>query len=364
MQKEYEKLRYWLGLVRCGNLSLNERHGLLGRFPDLAEFFELTDKAREGLGLPSLEVNWRGVEADLSWVNAAKDHHIICFDEDRYPLQLKEIASAPLVLFVKGSVGVLLKPQLAMVGSRNPSPLGMENAYEFAKNLARAGWVITSGLALGIDAACHRGALAVKGKTIAVTATGPEKIYPVKNRDLAEEILEKEGAIITEFPTGTAPRPEFFPQRNRIISGLSQGVLVVEATLRSGSLITAKYGNEQGREVFAIPGSIHNPLSRGCHALIKQGAKLVEETEDILEELGWFAKMDSPPTRRMTRNSNTTLDETHQKLLECIGSEPVILDRLVERSNLDRQRLPPLLINLEIWGYIEKMTEGYVRVKL
>jgi len=214
--------------------------------------------------------------------------HILTLHDPAYPALLKEIADPPPLLFVRGDPAVLSRPQLGIVGSRNPTPGGRSLAEDFARSLSRCGLVVTSGMALGIDAAGHRGALRGGGTTLAVAGTGPDRIYPARHRDLARAIVEQ-GAIISEFAPGTPALPSNFPRRNRIISGLSLGVLVVEAACRSGSLITARLAAEQGREVFALPGSIHNPLARGCHHLIRQGAKLVEDIEDIVEELGPLA---------------------------------------------------------------------------
>lgn len=224
-----------------------------------------------------------GVEQDLAWV-AQSGHHILRLDEPIYPQQLRHISNPPPVLFVSGDPKVLSDPQIAIVGSRRPTPGGRENAHLFAGQLSRAGLIVTSGLAIGIDGAGHEGALNAGGLTIAVAATGLDRVYPRQHHELAQRIA-LHGAIVSEFPTGVAPKPEHFPRRNRLISGLSLGVLIVEAARCSGSLITAGFAAEQGREVFAIPGSIHNPVARGCHHLIREGAKLVESAEDVLEEI-------------------------------------------------------------------------------
>jgi DNA processing protein len=250
---------------------------------------------------------------------------------------------------------LLREPQLAIVGTRNPTPGGRETASGFAEYLARAGLVITSGLALGVDGAAHEGALRAEGATVAVMATGADQIYPGRHRGLAERIL-KAGAVITEMPLGTQPLPALFPQRNRIISGLSLGTLVVEAALRSGSLITARLAMEQAREVFAIPGSIHNPLARGCHRLIRQGAKLVESVQDILEELApqlmaVLQDTGSQPERE-TGDIPEELDSDYQKLLEAMSFDPVSIDLLVERSSLTAQEIASMLLILELNGHI------------
>jgi DNA processing protein len=232
-------------------------------------------------------------------------------NDGRYPPLLREIPQAPPVLFVHGDPDCLRVPQLAMVGTRNPTPSGRETARQFAAHLAGAGMIITSGLALGIDAAAHQGALAGGGRTIAVMGTSLDRVYPAKHRDLARAIAER-GALVSELPTGTPALAENFPRRNRLISGLALGVLVVEAALQSGSLITARLALDQGREVFAIPGSIHNPLAKGCHALIRQGAKLVETANDIVEELGALAAVNGERRR-------TTQCDCHTQCNGAVG---------------------------------------------
>jgi DNA processing protein len=248
-----------------------------------------------------------------------------------------------------------------MVGSRNPSITGRETAHDFARTLAAAGMVITSGLAQGIDTACHQGTLDGGGQTIAVAGTGLDRVYPASNRELAHAIIEAGGALISEFPPGTLPHAGNFPRRNRIISGLSLGTLVVEAALRSGSLITARLAAEQGREVFAIPGSIHNPLARGCHQLIRQGAKLVESAADVLEELApqLYAALAEMPEESAPASSE--LDEEYQALLACIGHETTPVDRLVERSGLTAEAVSSMLLILELQGFVESAAGGYAR---
>jgi len=362
MDKNYEKLRYWLGLLRVPEIGPSTFHKLLEQFPNLEEFFKLSSVQGQALGFHGqLEIDQKGVDKDLAWLDSKENHHIICIDEPEYPFQLKQIVSAPPVLFIKGDVQLISKRQIAIVGSRNPTPFGIENAHYFARELAKAGWVITSGLALGIDAAAHRGVLSAKNKTIAVMATGLDRVYPASHVALLEEILEYTGAIVSEFPINTPPLAQYFPRRNRIISGLAKGVLVIEATINSGSLITAHLANEQGREVYAVPGSIHNPLAKGCHQLIKQGAKLVEKIHDIIEEL---PSEISPFDARESAVKQTRLAESHQKLLECVDASPVVLDLLMERSALNMTQILPLLLDLELRGYIEKTSEGYLRVKL
>lgn len=305
-------------------------------------------------------------EADQPAVRAwleAPGNHLVALDDPRYPDLLRQIPDPPPVLYVHGDPELLGNLQLAIVGSRNPSRGGLENARAFASHLAGAGLTITSGLALGIDAEAHRGALAAGGTTIAVTGTGLDRVYPARHHDLAHAIAEH-GALVSEFPPGTPPRPAHFPQRNRIISGLALGTLVVEAARRSGSLVTARHALEQGREVFAIPGSIHNPLARGCHALIRQGAKLVETAEDILEELGALAGAAVPEhATRTSPEPPASLDPEYQRLLDALGHDPVSIDDLVRRSGLTAESVSSMLLILELQGYVAPEAGGrYARI--
>lgn len=299
------------------------------------------------------------IDLDLSWLEQ-KNNCIITFNDTNYPPQLKEIADPPPVLFVRGNADLLSLPQIAIVGSRNPSTLGEETAFNFAKTLSHYGFVITSGLALGIDAAGHRGALNAKGYTIAVAGTGLDRIYPARHKELATDIVNS-GVMISEFPTGTTAKANHFPRRNRIISGLCLGLLVVEAAKESGSLITARMALEQNREVFAIPGSIHNPLARGCNALIREGAKLVETTQDILEELNQYYQQDEkllPPTMQ------STLDLEQQTLLNRIMFSPTSIDTLVENTGESVEIISSMLLILELQGYLEATPGGcYMRIK-
>jgi DNA processing protein len=261
---------------------------------------------------------------------------------------------------VRGNIALLTLPQIAIVGSRNPSTSGKQTAFEFAKSLSHCGFVITSGLALGIDAASHEGALSVGGFTIAVAGTGLDRVYPARHKDLATEIVNK-GAMVSEFPPGTTAKANHFPRRNRIISGLSQGLLVVEAAKQSGSLITARMALEQNREVFAIPGSIHNPLARGCNALIREGAKLVETTQDILEELNQYNQQD---TELSVTPMQSILDLAQQTLLNRVLFSPTSIDDLVAESGEPVETLSSMLLILELQGYLEATAGGcYVRIK-
>lgn len=299
---------------------------------------------------------------DLEWL-AQDGHHLLAWTDSDYPPLLREIPDPPVALYVVGEPAWLTRPQIAVVGARNPTPSGRDNARAFAQALSRAGLTITSGLALGIDAAAHLGALACGGSTVAVCGTGLDRVYPAAHRHLAHTIAER-GALVSEFPLGTPPRAQNFPVRNRLISGLSLGVLVVEAAAQSGSLITARCALEQGREVFAIPGSIHSPLARGCHALIRQGAKLVETVEDVLEELGAIARhvVHSAPASPAAPAPPPGLAPELQGLLEHMGYDPVGVDVLVARSGLTADAVSSMLLQLELLGCVAACPGGrYVR---
>ena len=330
-----------------------------------SQLFAESTSALSALGLKSDIIHtiknpdWAMIDYDLSWLEQ-NNNGVITFNETNYPSQLKEIADPPPVLFVRGNPDLLSLPQIAIVGSRNPSSLGAETAFNFAKTLSHHGFVITSGLALGIDAASHRGALTAKGYTVAVAGTGLDRVYPARHKELATEIVNT-GVMISEFPPGTPAKANHFPRRNRIISGLCQGLLVVEAAKQSGSLISARLALEQNREVFAIPGSIHNPLARGCNALIREGAKLVETTQDILEELNQYYQQDEKlPIVTM----QSTLDLEQQTLLNRIMFSPTSIDNLVENTGESVEVISSMLLILELQGYLEATAGGcYMRVK-
>jgi len=307
-----------------------------------------------------LQVPGPGVDADLAWAETA-GNHLVCYPDAAYPPLLRQISDPPLLLYVRGNPEVLLAPQIAIVGSRNCTPGGAQNARDFAMQCGAAGLAVTSGLAHGIDAAAHRGAIEIGAATIAVLGTGVNRVYPSRNRKLADEILQQ-GAMISEFALDSVARPANFPQRNRIISGLAIATLVVEAAERSGSLITARLAAEQGREVMAVPGSIHNPQARGCHRLIRDGAALVEDAQDIAAELGGlleFARRQAAPADARC----AALDTAHRQLLERIGYDPVHCDLLVERSGLTMDKLSSMLVTLELNDLIQSAPGGcYVRI--
>ncbi|MBS1174063.1 MAG: dprA [Burkholderiaceae bacterium] len=314
------------------------------------------------------------LERTRAWGEQA-GNHIISLSCPTYPQHLLSTADPPVLLYVKGRIDLLNAPRtLAMVGSRNATAQGIKNTEWFAEELAQGGCQIVSGLALGIDAAAHRGALNayhkspnVAGSTIAVIGTGCDIIYPARNRELTYAIAEQ-GVIISEFPLGAKAQPSHFPRRNRIISGLSQGVLVVEAALQSGSLITARQALEQNREVFAIPGSIHSPLSKGCHALIKQGAKLVECAQDILDELQPTYPLYATDTHKLSESDTQStgalaLSNSAQHILDALGHDPCDVDTLASRVQMDVGKLLAELMELELSGMVEKRA-GQIYVRL
>jgi DNA processing protein len=285
------------------------------------------------------------------WIDDPQ-HHVIAWDDDDYPRALLDIGHAPPVLFYIGTRALLNRPAFAIVGSRHATPQGRTNAREFASALASASLTIVSGLALGIDAAAHEGALGTEASTLAVIGTGPDRVYPARNRELAQRIAAT-GGIVSEFLPGTPPRKENFPRRNRLISGLARGVLVVEATLSSGSLITARWAGEQGREVFAIPGSIHSPFAKGCHKLIREGAKLVETAQDVLDELGLGTVAVS------TRAAKRDISGSESRLFTMMGHDPVTIDALVERTGAAAEAITAALVRLELDALVCALPGGY-----
>lgn len=305
---------------------------------------------------------WNNKENALTWAAQSEQHHLLAPKDPQYPALLQEITDPPPMLYVYGNLDVLNQHQIAIVGSRRPTPAGLEIAQELATALSERGWVITSGLARGIDGAAHRGALKANKPTIAVMGTGPDVIYPHQHCQLAHAIVQGGGALLTEFPIGMQPLPHHFPRRNRIISGLSRGTLVVEATIQSGSLITARLANEQGKEVFAVPGPIYNPQSRGCHALIQAGAKLVETVDDILEELNLFEKapLTMPnQTEPAEISDSIRLASKDEKLLQCISLETVEANTLLERSDMPLTEMLAGLALLQTRGYATQDMKGY-----
>jgi DNA processing protein len=324
--------------------------------PGLAALDVPDQPALAQLGLSTRTLAWLAgpdearIDADLRWLESAGVALLPALDP-RYPALLLESPDAPAVLFVRGDAAILSEPQLAMVGSRNPTAGGRATAREFAAFFARAGLTVTSGLALGIDTACHEGALEADGPTVAVLGCGLDQIYPAENHALAQRIAAT-GALVSEFPPGAEPRPAHFPQRNRIIAGLSHGTLVVEAARQSGSLITARLAGVAGREVFAIPGSIHNPCVRGCHELIRQGAKLVERAEDVLCELKISLSAQLVATGPNAPAAGPTLDKEYKILLDALAFEPVSVDSLIERTGMNSESIASMLLILELDGHV------------
>lgn len=310
-------------------------------------------------GAAALEAGDERLQADIerarAWLAESADRHWLTLGDPRYPDALLQTADPPLLLYLQGRVELLRTRCLAIVGSRNPTAQGADNARGFAEHLARGGYTIVSGMALGIDAAAHRGALAAGNGTIAVVGTGLDRVYPRGNRDLAHRIAES-GLLVSEFPFGTPPLQPNFPQRNRIIAGLSLGTLVVEAALQSGSLITAAQAADANREVFAIPGSIHSPQSRGCHALIKQGAKLVETAQDVVDELGDLFSA-APPTASAPALA-PALSASTDPVLEAMGYESIGLDALLARTGLATGALSARLLELELAGQVARLPGG------
>lgn len=370
-----EELKAWLRLVRAPGIGPAACALLLEKFGSPLPAVQASRATLKGAGLSPAQaealqnVSAADLETDLDWLAGDSPRGLIPINDARYPAQLREIAHAPAVLFYLGDAELLSLPQLAIVGARSATPQGLENAKAFAGELARRGLSITSGLALGIDGAAHRGALEVDGLTLAVCATGLDRVYPARHQALAREIA-KHGVLISEFPTGVEPLAENFPRRNRIIAGLALGTLVVEAALESGSLITARYAMEQGREVFALPGSIHNPLARGCHALIRQGAKLTETADDILQELAaplaaarQALRALGPEDNAAARGTEPRPSEAEQRLLQALGDSPASLDDLVSRSGLPVPELSALLLQLELHGWVGSASGGrYMRL--
>lgn len=364
------RLAYWLRISKIPGIGPRRFQKLMAVSENPQEILEFCLHSKELLENEAARnylknSNWDDVEADIRWAELP-GHTILTLEDAKYPRQLQEIDSPPPILYIQGRLESLLLPQIAIVGSRNPSKSGAELAYQFAAELAKKGWVITSGLAYGIDAASHQGALSVDGFTIGVLGCGIENIYPKSHKKLAEKICEK-GAVISEFPPQTFAQPELFPRRNRIISGFAKGVLVVEAAVKSGSLITARYALEQGREVFAIPGSIHHTLARGCHQLIREGAKLVESTEHILEE---FVRYSNPsPIIQSSKEANapsptvrfSQLNENQRKILECIDFAATAPDMIISRSNIDAGIVLAILLELELDGIVTQVPGGYSR---
>ena len=357
-----EHLRSWMILDAIPALQKRSIFKLLRRH-SMCELLQLPISTLQKYNLKENQINallhpnMDLIEEHISWMDELQQKYILCFDDERYPKLLKEISNPPLLLYLQGDISLLNTPQIALVGSRNCTPYGQEKSYQLSFELAKAGFTITSGLALGIDGFAHQGALSCGGKTIAVLGTGLNNIYPKRHFKLAQQVIEN-GLLVSEFWPNSAPVPSNFPRRNRIISGLSLGVLVVEASKRSGSLITARYASEQNRELFALPGSIDNSQACGCHHLIQQGAKLVVGVEDIIEE---FAHLHHIQKGASICEPQLLQDE--HPLLIHIDFHTTTLDQLLQRSGLDIIILQNQLIELEITGRITATADGYIKGK-
>lgn len=366
-----ERARDWLSLILAEGLgprrlaALDERLGSPQAWLDASDR-ELLDAGLSQTGLRALRnPDPERLQYCLEWLDAGQ-RWLITRDDPLYPPLLKRIADAPPALFVAGRTEALVMPQVAIVGSRKATPGGLDHARDFGATLGRAGFVVTSGLAAGVDGAAHAGCLSAGGITVAVTGTGLDQVYPARHAQLAQDIAQS-GALVSQFPPGTGPLPGHFPARNRVISGMSLGVLVIEAGLRSGSLITARLAGEQGREVFALPGSVHNPLARGCHRLIRDGARLVETADDVIAELEPLArelagqiqalllpvgKKTAPDLEEAATTPHMERDPDYARLLEAVGYDPTPMDDIIARSQLTAAAVSSMLLILELDGKI------------
>lgn len=360
------ELRAWLILARAPGLDAVRAAAATGRHGSAAAFLAAGPRAHAEAGLGPAGLDALGapetaaVERDARWL-ADSPWTLVTAVAPDYPPQLAAVTGAPCALFVRGICGALQLPQVAIVGSRQPTGAGRAHARRFAAELAAAGFVITSGLATGIDASAHRAALEAGGQTVAVCGTGPDRVYPSGHEALAEAIAAR-GALVTEFPPGTPPLAQNFPRRNRILAGLSLGVLVVEAAERSGSLITARHAAEMSRDVFALPGPIDSALSRGCHRLLREGARLVESPRELALGLDYAPLAESLPERAQPAagagNSRAPLDSDGEMLLNALGFEPVDIDTLVDRTGLAAPAVSSLLLILELGGDVESLAGG------
>ena len=375
------QLMYWLAFLRAPGLSAAKRRAMFDTLGSIEAVINITGPQALALRVSSESITalkrpaQRMLDQDLVWLSSGP-RCLIAIGDPRYPALLARAPDAPVAIFVEGSIERLALPTIAIVGSRGATNQGSDFAAALASAFSAVGLTVVSGLALGIDTSAHLGALVGPGSTAAVLATGLDRMYPKQNLALAERIVAEGGTLISEMPLGTAPLPALFPQRNRIISGLSLGVVVVEASVQSGSLVTARFAGEQGREVFAVPGSIHNPMARGCHQLIRQGAKLVESAADVLSELAPMiqgglstvslqsqsaapAAKSSPLKKSRTAKLAEALpqvDAETQSFLDLMGYDPVNIDRLVDLTGLSIAQLSGQLLGLELDGLIDKLS--------
>ena len=366
----------WLIVSQAPGIGAIKFHNLLSQVGQPEHIIKAKKNELQKAGLDDRAIHFLKnpppdkVNPDLKWMEKP-NHAIRTLHCHQYPGEIKELKDAPPLLYIKGDESLLKEPQIAIVGSRQPTPGGQANAKEFAQSLAKSGLLINSGMALGIDTTAHETALASGSTTVAVIATGPDKIYPAKNKHLAERIAAQ-GVLVSEFPVGTTPVRANFPRRNRLISGLSLGVVVIEAGMQSGALITARLAAEQGKDVFAVPGSIHNPKAQGCHHLIQQGAKLVQKTEEILIELRLQLKQHLQ-TKEQSKTSNDDLDklkdsqkklsDTYKYILEAMGYDPIDVDTLAVRCRLPVQTVSVALLTLELENYVGESNGIYTRIK-
>lgn len=356
-----DELSAWLRLLLTPGVGNDTARRLLAAFGLPQAVFAQSEAALQGMVTPRVaralleapETLAAELTRLLDWLDGGQDHHVLTLADPRFPPDLLQMADPPLLLHVLGDPDVLQHPRrLAIVGSRNPTPQGQANARQFARALGEAGVCVVSGLALGVDGEAHEGALEAGAPTVAIVGTGLDRVYPARHRALAHRIAQT-GALVSEYLLGTPPLAPNFPRRNRLIAGLSQGTLVVEAAVQSGSLITARLASEQGREVFAIPGSIHAPQSRGCHALIRQGAKLVESAQDILEDLRLVEPAAPPGSSAPVSNGDG--------LLKALGHDPVSFDALQARTGLDTAHLQARLLELELEGHVGRLPGGLLQ---
>lgn len=354
------------GIGSVGAKNLLARFGLPQQIFE-AKFTELMPIVGEKLALQLREPCSLAIQEQINktveWLQKDPEHHILTLADNAYPQSLLDTHDPPILLYLDGQIEVFQKQAIAIVGARHATLGGEQNAHAFAKYLAQQDWCVISGLAKGIDAAAHEGALASGqfGATIAVMGTGINRIYPAEHRDLAWQI-KKNGALISEFPLDTRSAAHHFPMRNRIVAGLSRGVVVVEAAQKSGSLITARLAGDFGKEIFAIPGSIHSPLSRGCHQLIRQGAKLVETGQDIFEELGHSVRVAAPQPDEISQKKGDIPIE-FQQILAMIGFDPIVPAVLQEKLAIDDAQMSQLLIAMELQGLIVRLVDGRYQQK-
>jgi len=350
----------WLRLLETPGVGREAARALLASFGSPEGALQASTEARKVVVLPGPAAALAQIpeqfEARLNagwqWLTSGEEaRDVVALGDSRYPQVLLDSPDPPLLFYVRGRIELLERPAIAIVGSRNATAQGLENARAFAAHLGGAGWVVVSGLALGIDGAAHEGALAGGGGTIAVVGTGLDVVYPVRHRALAQEIAA-EGLLVSEFAVGTPALAENFPIRNRIIAALARGTLVVEAAVQSGSLITARLALEAGRDVFAIPGSIHSPQSRGCHALIKQGAKLVDSANDIVDEL---APLTSVPRGASTAPIQAGAPAAKDPILDALGFDPIGLDELIARTGQSAAELSARLLDFELQGRVARL---------